>query len=59
MLYFMEFSMFTVNLQLQQHRSSIFHLFLNVLTAVPVVPRHAGGGVFSVGVCDEAEVLQD
>ena len=24
--------------------SSIFHLFLNVLTAVPVVPRHAGGG---------------
>ena len=34
----------------------IFHLFLDILAVVPVVPRHAGGGVL---VCVEAEVLQD
>ena len=40
----------------------LFHLFLDILAVVPVVPRHAGGGGGGGGgvlVCVEAEVLQD
>ena len=37
----------------------MFHLFLDILAVVPVVPRHAGGGGGGVLVCVEAEVLQD